>query len=240
MRAVARLIIVVGSALVAIGGCVREPAASADSTAVITATAKETSTTTPTATVPTDTGSKPISLGWPNQSELERQALAVSVYAASPPSVCDMASPRRESDGPRATVYFGCAPRQGPVVPAVPARLIRIQNGSDPMSLALRALLRGPTEAESRAGYISSFSAASAGVPFRVAQLANGLAVVDFDRAILNISAPRPDPTQNPRNLFVATMDAHQIVATLGQFSAVRRVAILIGGEPWCRARGEC
>jgi len=87
---------------------------------------------------------------------------------------------------------------------------------------------------------MSSFSKASAGIPFRVAALANGLAAVDFDRAILDVSAPRRDPTQNPRHLFVAPMDAHQIVATLGQFSGVHRVAILIGGEPWCRARSEC
>jgi spore germination protein GerM len=108
------------------------------------------------------------------------------------------------------------------------------------MRFAIQALLRGPNTEESRKGYLSSFSAASASIPFRVARLPNGLAVVDFDRSILNLTAPRQDPTQNARRLFVATMDAHQIVATLGQFSGVRRVAILIGGQPLCRAKGEC
>jgi hypothetical protein len=219
---------------------VREPPARADSIALNTPAPADESAKTGTATVPAEAAGTAASPSWAKQSALERQALAVSVYTASAPSKCGLAPPRSEGGGTTATVYFGCAPRQGPLVLAVPARIVRVESGSDPMRVALRALFAGPTDAESRAGYISSFSAASAKIPFRVARLANGLAVVDFDRAILDVNAPRPDPTQNPRHLFVATMDAHQIVATLGQFSGVRRVAILIGGEPWCRVRGEC
>jgi spore germination protein GerM len=219
---------------------VREPPARADSTALNATAPADESAKTSTETVPTETAGSAASSRWPQQSTLERQALAVSVYTVSAPSNCGLASPRSESGATTATVYFGCSPRQGPLVPAVPARIVRVESGSDPMRVALRALFAGPTDPESRAGYISSFSAASAKIPFRVARLANGLAVVDFDRAILDVNAPRPDPTQNPRHLFVATMDAHQIVATLSQFPGVRRVAILICGEPWCRVRGEC
>jgi hypothetical protein len=240
MKIAPRSVTLIGCALSFVSACVREPPAHDQSPTSDTAVAARQGAKAPPGTVPAETTATPTSLGWPKQSELERQALAVAVYAAGNPSACNLVPPRSESSAANATIYFGCTPRQGPTVPAVPARIARVAGGSDPMSVALRELLRGPTDAESRAGYISSFSSASAGVPFRVARLANGLAVVDFDRTILDAIAPRPDPSQNPRHLFVANMDAHQIVATLGQFSGVRRVAILVGGEPLCRARGEC
>ncbi len=240
MRIAARSVILVGCALSLVSACVREPPARDESAASNIATPKDHSAKGPSGAVPANASGTPASLGWPKQSDLERQALALAVYPASNPSACNLAAPRPESSGANVTVYFGCAPRQGPTVPAVPARIVRLASGGEPMNVALRALLGGPTDAESRAGYISSFSAASAGVSFRVTRLANGLAAVDFDRAMLDISAPRPDPAQNPRHLFVTNMDAYQIVVTLGQFSGVRRVAILVGGEPLCRVRGEC
>jgi hypothetical protein len=233
-------VILVACALAWLSACVREPPARGESAASKTATPRDHSVKGPSGAAPASASGTPTSLGWPKQSDLERQALAVAVYPPSNPSTCNLAAPRPEGSGANVTVYFGCAPRQGPTVPAVPARIVRLASGSEPMSVALRGLLGGPTDAETRAGYISSFSAASAGVSFRVARIANGLAAVDFDRAIVDISAPRSDPVQNPRHLFVANMDAYQIVAALGQFSGVRRVAILVGGEPLCRTRGEC
>ncbi|MDQ6770132.1 MAG: GerMN domain-containing protein [Gemmatimonadota bacterium] len=239
MRIAPRSVILVGYTLSLVSACVREPPARDESAASKTATPKDHITRGPAGAVPANASGTPSSLGWPKQSQLERQALAVAVFPASNPSTCNLGAPRPEGSGAN-VVYFGCAPRQGPTVPAVPARIVRLASGSEPMEVALRALLGGPTDSESRVGYISSFSVASAGVSFRVARIANGLAAVDFDRAILDISAPPSDPVQNPRHLFVANMDAYQIVATLGQFSGVRRVTILVGGEPLCRARGEC
>jgi spore germination protein GerM len=57
----------------------------------------------------------------------------------------------------------------------------------------------------------------------------SGTATVDFDSAIRNV-----------KFIFVSMMDVAQIVATLGQFPEVRRVQILIGGQEWCLAMGEC
>jgi len=248
MRPVLRGILISGCTLLVVSACGSQAAVSEDSAATNTAAPSEASVTAQPVTASADapgaaaTPPAPATSGWPKQSELERQALSVTTYSASAPSRCALAPPRAggESGGATVTIYFGCVRPQGADVPAVPARIVRVQSGNDPMSAALRAVLSGPTDGESRAGYLSSFSAASAGVPFRVARLASGMAAVDFDRAILAVNAPRSDPTQNPRRLFVVPMDAHQIVATLGQFSGVRRVAILVGGEPLCRARGEC
>ena len=235
-----RLVVLMMCSVTATGACAHEPGSDDKVSASSTTTASSNMT----ATAPTAAGEtasivapRVVSL---NQSELERQSLAVATYLATDPSVCSLARPTASNGVATATVYFGCQSKQGPVVPAVPARIVNIRSGTDPMSGAIRALLAGPTAQESRRGYLSSFGAASASVPFRIARLSNGLVAIDFDRPILDAMAPRLDTTQNPRHLFVATMDAHQIVATLGQFSGVRRVAILAGGQPICRARGEC
>ena len=120
-------------------------------------------------------------------------------------------------------IHFGCTARDGAILNAVPARRVQVPSGADPKETALRALLRGPTAQEVRAGYISNFGATSANVGFTL-RVASGLATVDFDPAIANV-----------KYIFLGQMDVAQIIVTLGQFSDVRRVAILIDGEAWCR-----
>jgi spore germination protein GerM len=105
--------------------------------------------------------------------------------------------------------------------------------GADPKRVALRALLAGPTTKERQAGYVAFFGPASSAVPFTITVFNGGLAVVDFDLALLNI-------TPSGRYIFTANADAYQIVATLGQFSDVQRVTILVGGRLLCQVLGEC
>jgi spore germination protein GerM len=121
-------------------------------------------------------------------------------------------------------VHFGCTAQSGGILNAVPATRVQVPSGADAKETAIRALLRGPTAEQVRAGYLSNFGATSANVGFTV-RVASGLATVDFDPAIRNV-----------KYIFLGQMDVAQIIATLAQFSDVRRVAILIDGEEWCRA----
>jgi spore germination protein GerM len=126
-------------------------------------------------------------------------------------------------------VFFGCQPASGVLLNAVAARRASVPAGTDARETALRVLLRGPTPDEKRAGYLSNFGPSTANVGFTLRVQQNGTSTVDFDSAIRNV-----------KFIFVSMMDVAQIVAALGQFPEVRRVQILIGGQEWCRAMGEC
>jgi spore germination protein GerM len=93
------------------------------------------------------------------------------------------------------------------------------------MSTAIRALLAGPTPQEREAGYVSNFGSASANIDFRVRVREDSVAVADFDPAITKIPMA-----------FVTTMESAQIVATLAQFPGIKRVMILIAGQPFSKA----
>lgn len=162
-------------------------------------------------------------------ASMEEHALAVRTYGAEEPSRCGLKAPGSASPPSSIRVFFGCNPQSGPVVPAVPARVVPVAAGGKPERAAIEALLAGPTAQESRAGYVSNFGDASRGVEFEVEIRNDGLAVINFDQAI-----------RDRARAFVSTLDARQVVATLGQFPGVQRVLILVEGEPLCRALGEC
>lgn len=165
------------------------------------------------------------------RAELEEHALDADTWPPADPSRCGM-DPSADppgTGGEVVTIFFGCTPARGPVLPVVPARRVRVPPGGDPVATALATLLRGPTEEEAGKGYLSNFGAASSGVDFSVRVREGGLAVVDLDPAI-----------RNTEFMFVSPMDVAQIVATVGQFPAVERVAVLVGGRLLCRVLGEC
>jgi hypothetical protein len=166
----------------------------------------------------------------PAPAALEQQALDVAVYAPGDPTACRLPEVAAPTDtATSARVFFGCTPASGPVLPAVPARIVTVAPGSDPKAAALRALLAGPTSAEQSAGYLSNFGAASRDVEFALKTFDNGLVVVDLDPAIRKVQF-----------IFVSNMDAAQIVATLGQFPDVKRVTILVGGQLLCQVVEQC
>jgi hypothetical protein len=147
------------------------------------------------------------------------------------PGACGLpepAAPPSASGDRSVTVFFGCQPASGTLLNAVPARRASVPAGRDARENALRVLLGGPTPDEKRAGYLSNFGPGTANVGFTL-RVQSGTATVDFDSAIRNV-----------KFIFVSMMDVAQIVATLGQFPEVRRVQILIGGQEWCLAMGEC
>lgn len=160
---------------------------------------------------------------------MEEHALAVRTYGAEDPSRCGLTAPAGGSPPSSVLVFFGCTPDQGPVIGAVPARVVPVPAGKKPERVALENLLGGPTAEEGRAGYVSNFGDASRGVAFEVEVREDGLAVVNFDQAV-----------RQQARAFVSNLDARQVVATLGQFPGVERVLILIEGEPLCKALGEC
>lgn len=162
-------------------------------------------------------------------ASMEEHALAVRTHGAEEPSRCGLKAPGSASPPTSVQVFFGCNPQSGPVVPAVPARVVPVAAGGKPERVAIEALLAGPTAEEGRAGYVSNFGDASRGVEFEVEIRNNGLAVINFDQAI-----------RDRARAFVSNLDARQVVATLGQFPGVERVLILVEGEPLCKALGEC
>lgn len=162
-------------------------------------------------------------------AELAEHALPVKTYGAEDPSRCGLTAPGGGSPPSSVQVFFGCTPRSGPVVGAVPARVLSVPSGKTPEREALQALLAGPTAEERQKGYVSNFGDTSRGVEFEAEARKDGMALVNFDRAILEKA-----------HAFVSNLDSRQVVATLGQFRGVQRVLILVEGEPLCKARGEC
>jgi len=161
-------------------------------------------------------------------ASMAEHALPVAVYGAEDPSRCGLKTPARANPPGSVQIFFGCTPRSGQVVGAVPARVVPVSSGRAERS-AIEALLAGPTALERQEGYVSNFGEASRGIPFEVEIRGDGLAVVNFDQAI-----------RSQAKAFISNLDARQVVATLGQFSGVRRVLILVEGEPLCRTLGEC
>lgn len=171
-----------------------------------------------------DTGTAGVPAAAPSDTPRGQRRMApynVSQWRRGDPTACGLREPPPASGS--VVVHFACTARDGAVLYAVPARRVQVPSGADPKETALRALLRGPTAEEVRARYLSNFGATSANVGFTL-RVASGLATVDFDPAIRNV-----------KYIFLGQMDVAQIIATLAQFSDVRRVAILIDGEVWCR-----
>lgn len=133
--------------------------------------------------------------------------------------------PRRQEG--RFFVYFSCATTgSGPLAAA--ARILPNQSAS--IQGALSVLFRGPTAAERRAGYRATFGAATSHLPFKVAvDRGHQLAIVDLDRRFLEVEF-----------LFVPTDDVAHIVSVAGQFPGIEWVAILVDGQPLCKALREC
>lgn len=160
---------------------------------------------------------------------LSEHALPVRIYGPEAPERCGLKASRSAAPPSSVQVFFGCTPESGPVVGAVPARVVAVPAGGKPERVALEALLAGPTAEERRTGYVSNFGDGSRGVGVEVEVHSDGMAVVNFDQAI-----------REQGRAFVSNIDARQVVATLGQFPNVERVLILIEGEPLCKALGEC
>lgn len=124
-------------------------------------------------------------------------------------------------------VYFSCV-TTGSSPLAAAARMLPRESAS--IESALRSLFRGPTAAESNAGYRATFGSATARLPFTVTtDRRHRLAIVDLDRRFLDVEF-----------LFVPTEDVAQIVSTAGQFPGIEWVAILVEDEPLCKALQEC
>ncbi len=92
----------------------------------------------------------------------------------------------------------------------------------------MRALLTGPTAAERRAGFSSTFGATSAGAKFTV-RLDRDTATVDFDSSAGDVAKS-----------FEGRASVAQLVATLGQFPEIRYVRVRVSGQPLCRVLDEC
>jgi hypothetical protein len=165
-----------------------------------------------------------------SRAVLEEYALEVAVYQPRDPTACGLPTIPAPTDiSTEVLVFFACQPTNSSNLNAVPARRVTITSDEDPKRIALQALLAGPTSEEVRAGYLSNFGAASQNIGFNIDAMDGGLAVVDFDAAIMEVPL-----------IFVGNMDAIQIVATLGQFPDVRRVAILVDGQLWCKVIELC
>lgn len=173
------------------------------------------------------TGAQGVRAPTASLASLAEHALAVRSYGAEAPSRCGLKAPGSAHPPSSVLVFFGCTPESGPVVAAVPARVVPVPAGGRPERVALETLLAGPTAEERQAGYVSNFGEASRGAEFEVEIRKDGLAMVNFDQALKT-------------RAFVSNLDARQVVATTGQLPGVDRVLILIEGEPLCKASGEC
>lgn len=166
---------------------------------------------------------------WPPRATLLEHSLAVSTYGPGDPAACGLPAVQPGDGRTTAVVFHGCEPRSGPGPDAVPARRVPLPAGVDPLEAAVRAQLAGATEADKAAGYQSNFGPGTAGTPFVVRRLDGGLVVVDLHPSV-----------QRQPGVFVSNAEARQLVASLGQFPGVERVAILVGGRLLCRALEMC
>lgn len=166
---------------------------------------------------------------WPARNVLEEHSLAVATYGPGEPAACGLPAVQPGDVRSTVLVFHACEPRSGPGVDAVPARRVEIPAGVDPLEAAVRAQLAGATEAEKAAGYQSNFGPGTAATPFTVRRLEGGLAVVDLHPSV-----------QRQPMVFVSNAEARQLVAVLGQFPGIERVAILVGGQLLCRAVEMC
>lgn len=166
---------------------------------------------------------------WPPRQVLEEHSLTVATYGPGDPAACGLPAVQPGDGRSTVLVFHACEPRSGPGVEAVPARRVPVPAGADPLEAAVRAQLAGATGAEKSAGYQSNFGAGTAATPFTVRRLEGGLAVVDLHPSV-----------QRQPMMFVSNAEARQLVAALGQFPGVERVAILVGGQLLCRAVEMC
>lgn len=181
-----------------------------------------------TAAAATDTG-RPRPQAWPARAVLEENSLAVSTYGPGDPSSCGLPAVQPADGRTTVLVFHGCAPRSGPALDAVPARRVSVPAGTEPMEAAVRAQLAGATEEEKARGYVSNFGPGTEATRFTLRRLDGGLVVLDLHPSV-----------RSQQMVFVSNAEARQLVAALGQFPGVQRVAILIGGQPLCRALGQC
>ena len=172
--------------------------------------------------------------GLPPRAVLEELAWTVATFQPGHPSACGLpAVPPPADADTMVRVFFACQPPQGPGISAVPVRQVPVPPGEDPKDTALRALLAGEAPEEAQAGVGSSFGPASQNVPFDIDVLDGGLAVVNFDPAIMDVY-------KQGRHIFVSNAEVDQIVLGLGQFPDVKRVAILVGGQHLCKVIKLC
>ncbi len=191
--------------------------------------APSSSPTPPTAAASRADTAPPRPEAWPPRNVLEEHSLAVATYGPGDPTACGLPAVQPGDGRSTVVVFDACEPRSGPGVEAVPARRVPVPAGADPLEAAVRAQLAGATEAEKSAGYQSNFGAGTAATPFTVRRLEGGLAVVDLHPSV-----------QRQPMVFVSNAEARQLVAALGQFPGVERVAILVGGQLLCRAVEMC
>jgi hypothetical protein len=177
---------------------------------------------------PADTG-RPDPQAWPARAVLEENSLAVSTYGPDDPLLCGLPAVQPGDGRSTVLVFHGCAPQSGPALDAVPARRVSVPAGTDPMEAAVRAQLAGATQEEKSRGYVSNFGPGTEATGFTVRRMDGGLVVLDLHPSV-----------RSQRMVFVSNAEARQLVAALGQFPGVQRVAILIGGQPLCRALGQC
>jgi Sporulation and spore germination len=126
----------------------------------------------------------------------------------------------------RTYVFFGCQRQGMTMLDAAAARELPASAGPRD---ALRTLLRGPTEEEKAAGFVSTFGPATERIGFDLRRRPGGLVVVDLDRAIAKVEFA-----------FVSRQEVAQITSTVGQFPNVRRVELRVGGQSLCRVAGGC
>ncbi|MEW5929942.1 MAG: GerMN domain-containing protein [Gemmatimonadota bacterium] len=181
----------------------------------------------PAAPVPATTA--PPQSAWPARQVLQENSLAVATYRPGDPGACGLPAVQPGDGRSTVVVFHGCEPGSGPALDAVAARRVPVPAGADPLEAAVRAQLAGATEAEKQAGYRSNFGQGTAATPFTVRRLDGGLVVVDLHSSI-----------RQQRMVFVSNAETKQLVAALGQFPGVERVAVLVGGQPLCRALGQC
>lgn len=152
-----------------------------------------------------------------------------SLWGPTPHSSCVNRLPQKlrpRPQGGRRFIYFSCV-TTGSAPLAAAARTLRNERSIEEV---LKLLFEGPTAAERRAGYRATFGAGTAHLPFTVrVDKRYRLAIIDLDRRFLEVEF-----------LFVPTQDVAQIVSTAGQFPGIEWVAILIGGQPLCKALREC
>lgn len=160
---------------------------------------------------------------------LEQHSRDSTIFQLGHHEDCQLSTIQTPEDTTKAIqVFFGCR-GPGKDVYAPPARNVQVPDADDPKYVAIEMLLTGPTDEERQAGYYANFSEESKQIDFEIEVFDTGLAVINFDSAIMDVPL-----------VFVGSADSLQIIKTLGQFPDVDRVTILINGEPLSCAVGEC
>lgn len=117
-------------------------------------------------------------------------------------------------------VYFSCQTETSPPQPHPVARVL--PEGESGLKAALRALLKGPTETERKAGFDSWFSAATADA-LRSVTVEGGIAVIDF----ADLTGLIPNASSSAGS----AMLLGELGATIAQFPEIRQVEFRMEGS---------